>query len=121
MMPSRSPRPAQADRRLIVYGYLRAGIEDEFAITVWRREVQEFCAEQGYRLETIFVDRRVPQRQVQRPGFSGLLDVLALRDTHGVVLMSAQHLSNDTDALLVLQGHIQAVASRMIVIHEETP
>jgi hypothetical protein len=102
-----------------VYGYLRAQAADEFALSVWRQEITAFCQHQGYRLETIFLDRRVPSDQVMRPGFGGLLGVLALKDTHGVVLLSSEHLSEDPNAYLVLQANIRAADAQMIVIHEQ--
>lgn len=108
-LPSDAPR---------VYGYLRAEDPDEIELSALRKEIGLFCQEHGYRLETVIIDRYATDDMVVRAGFTGLLDVLQLDSSHGVVVPDLGHLSGNNHALALIQRLIRRTASRLIVIHE---
>lgn len=115
--PGSLPTPERS--RPVVYGYLRDEGADEIQIALWRKEIGLFCEEQDYRLTLVFVDRGIPHEQVARTGFTGLLDVLELDATYGVVVPHLDHISEDNHALVMLLQLIRRTASKLIVIHEE--
>lgn len=118
-MPTSENAPkAEVDRRPKVYGYLRAIDPDEIELAVQAKEIGLFCQEQGYRLETVVVDRHATGDMVVRAGFTGLLDVLELEDSHGVVVPDLGHISDNNHALALMQRLIRRTGSKVIVIHE---
>lgn len=122
MVPDSTPSPGALptpDHRPTVYGYLRAEEPNEIQIGLWRKEIAQFCEAQGYRLALVFVDRGVPHEQVARTGFTGLLDVLELDDSHGVVVPHLEHLSEDNHALAMLLRLIRRTASKLLVIQDQ--
>lgn len=120
MIPETKPAmPPASNERPLVYGYLCAEEPDEIRIGLWRKEIGLFCLERGYRLALIFVDRGIPHGQVARTGFTGLLDVLDLDVSHGVVVPSLDHLSGDDHVFALLERLIRRTASKLIVIDEE--
>ena len=118
-MPDAEPtRRVMQNEGPLVYGYLLAGTPDEIQIGLWRKEIGYFCRGHGYRLALVFVDRGVPHDHVTRPGFTGLLDVLALEGSHGVVVPNIEHLSTDNDVAAVLRRLVRHTASQLIVIDD---
>ncbi|XVV08046.1 recombinase family protein [Actinosynnema sp. CA-248983] len=109
-VPSRPP---------LVYGYLLAESPDELEIAAWRREIRHFCRTQGFVLANVFVDRGALADTVQRPGLSGLLDVLTMPDVYGVVVPSTDHLSRSQAALMVLALRFSQTQAQIIVIDQE--
>jgi hypothetical protein len=119
-MPTSEDAPkVDVDHRPTVYGYLRDEEPDEIQIGLWRKQIGLFCEEQGYRLALVFVDRGVRHEQVARTGFTGLLDVLELDSSHGVVVPDLGHISDDNHALAQMQRLIRRTASKLIVIRDQ--
>lgn len=102
-----------------VYGYLLAEESDEIQIAFWRKEIAEFCEEEGYRLVVTFTDRGIPHEQVARTGFTALLDVLALENSYAVVVPDLGHLSGNNHALAMLRRLIRRTGSQLIVMAGE--
>jgi hypothetical protein len=117
--PEVQPEPPMFDLRPVVCGYLRAESPDELEIAAWRKDIERYCREQDFRLETVFVDRRVPGDRVQRPGIGGLLGVLGLADVIGVVVPNSTHLSADGEALATLRRLILRTNSEVLCIEED--
>lgn len=100
-------------------GYLFAQNPDEIEIAAWRVEVVQFCRENGFRLRSMFIDRGSTGDEVRRPGLSGLLDVLRLPDTHGVVVPHPEHLSADDEKLDSLCEAIRRTGSKVIYMNRD--
>lgn len=115
------PSPqSRRDPRPVVYGYVHAGRPDEIEIAAWKKEIARYCREQDFRLETVFVDRRVPEDQIRRPGVRGALDVLVLPGVVGVVVPNLAHLPTHTGALATLRKLIEDTNSELLCIERET-
>jgi hypothetical protein len=100
----------------VVYGYLRTETPDELEIAAWRKEIAHFCREAGYQLGGVFIDRGVPHDCVKRAGLGGLIDVLALPETYGLVVSGIEHLSRNEATLMVLGLLISRTDARIIVM-----
>jgi DNA invertase Pin-like site-specific DNA recombinase len=117
MMPAADDLLAQLfTTSRVVYGYLRPETPDELEIAAWRKDMAHFCREAGYRLAGVFIDRGVPHDCVKRPGLGGLLDVLALPETYGLVVPGIEHLSRDQATLMVLGLLISRTDAHIIVM-----
>ncbi|WP_147454997.1 recombinase family protein [Saccharothrix australiensis] len=103
---------------VVVYGYLSASAPDEDVLSDQREQLKQFCADNGYRLGGMFTDRGVRADQAKRPGLGGLLDVLALADSYGVVVPDLSHFPSREPARAVVQRAIRHTGSEVIVIGE---
>ncbi|MCZ4102554.1 hypothetical protein [Streptomyces sp. H39-C1] len=75
----------------VVYGFLRLVKVSEPRHSALAVSLAEYCRQHELLLSAVFADRTASEG----PGsaaFTGLLDVLALPDTYGVVLPAASHL-----------------------------
>ncbi|MFG2692789.1 hypothetical protein [Kitasatospora sp. NPDC048407] len=80
----------------VVYGFLhlvKAPAGRDGALTA---ALAEYCGQHELLLGAVFVERTAPAQGERSAAFSGLLDVLALPDTYGVVLPAASHLGPRT-------------------------
>lgn len=100
----------------VVYGYLRPEESDALEISSWHKDMAHFCGEAGYQLAGVFTDRGVPHDCVKRAGLSGLLDVLELPETFGLVVPSIEHLSRDDTTLKILALLISNTKAHIIVM-----
>lgn len=115
-----STTPAsRAQEARVVFGYLRAEVVDELEIALWRIEIKAYCRQNDLRLVTVFVDRGVPGDQLARPGLDGLLDVLLLPDTFGVVVPDIGHLSNHQEVLAGLALLVARSNAHVLVIYDD--
>ncbi|TQF04583.1 hypothetical protein E6W39_23075 [Kitasatospora acidiphila] len=76
----------------VVYGFLhlvKASAGRGSALTA---ALTEYCRQHELLLGAIFTERTAPAQGERSAAFVGLLDVLALPDTYGVVLPAASHL-----------------------------
>lgn len=90
--PSESPAA-----RHVAYGYVRADEPNEDEIAALRQEIAAYCRTEDLRLVTVFCDRGYDGSELARPGFSALLDALALPESTHLVVPDLYHLSpNDT-------------------------
>ncbi|PRY40513.1 recombinase family protein [Umezawaea tangerina] len=118
-MPAPDEAPQAETSRPVVYGYLRLEEPDNDQIAMLCKELSSYCAEAGFLLASVFVDREVPGKQVKRPGFAGVIDVLDLASSHGVVVPHLDHLSIDNEVLAFLRRLIRRRGSVLLVVHEE--
>lgn len=87
----------------VVYGYLLLTAACRTRRAVLSRALAEFCDQHELALAAVFTD--VGDDTVQAPGFTGLLDVLTMEPSYGVVIPTRAHL-----------GHGRAAGSRLAVI-----
>ena len=76
----------------VVYGFLhlfKAPVGRDSALTA---ALTEYCHQHELLLGAVFTERAAPDQGERSTAFTGLLDVLALPDTYGVVLPTASHL-----------------------------
>jgi resolvase-like protein len=104
----------------IVYGYIRSETASEIHIAAERHEIAHFCRVQGYQLVTIFCDRRVPETELKRPGFTGVLDALSLREAYGVVVSHLDTLSSRSVVREALLRQIGTTRAQVIDMTKET-
>jgi hypothetical protein len=70
-----------------------------------------YCQQEGLALDLVFADMNMPSTQSLRPGWTALLDVLALRDARLVVVPSGDHLSRDPTLQAKLRTQLGAVGA----------
>ncbi|MEJ8634594.1 hypothetical protein [Streptomyces sp. MS2.AVA.5] len=75
----------------VVYGFLRLVNVSGARETALTASLAEYCRQHELTLSGVFTDRTATAGPVSA-AFTGLLDVLALPDTYGVVLPAASHL-----------------------------
>ncbi|WP_405003210.1 hypothetical protein [Kitasatospora purpeofusca] len=76
----------------VVYGFLhlvKTAAGRDSALTA---ALTEYCRQHELLLGAVFTERTAPDQDERSAAFTGLLDVLALPDTYGVVLPAATHL-----------------------------
>jgi hypothetical protein len=82
----------------VVYGFLRlvkVSATREIALSA---SPAEYCRQHELLLSGVFTDRTTTAGCPASSAFTGLLDVLTLPDTYGVVLSAASHLGSKTMA-----------------------
>lgn len=87
----------------VVYGYLLLTAAGRARRATLSRALAEFCEQHELTLAAVFTD--TGDDTVQAPGFTGLLDVLTMEPSYGVVIPTWAHL-----------GHGRAAGSRLAVI-----
>ncbi|WP_250853030.1 hypothetical protein [Streptomyces rhizosphaericus] len=75
----------------VVYGFLRLVNVPEARQIALTATLAEYCRRHELLLSGVFTDRNATAGPIS-PAFTGLLDVLALPGTYGVVLPSVSHL-----------------------------
>jgi hypothetical protein len=111
MEPLTEHRPVNGP---VVYGYLRlvkVSPAREIALTA---SLAEYCRKHELLLSGIFTERD-PGPPAMSPAFTGLLDVLAMPDTYGVVLPAASHLGAKTIAA-ERERRIKAAGVRLLLV-----
>ena len=89
MDPLTEHRPLNAP---VVYGFLhlvKTPARRDSALTA---ALTEYCRQHELLLGAVFTERAAPDQGERSAAFAGLLDVLALPDTYGLVLPAATHL-----------------------------
>ena len=87
----------------VVYGYLLLTAAGRTRRAALSRAVAGYCEQHELTLTAVFTD--TDDDTVQAPGFTGLLDVLTMEPSYGVVIPTRAHL-----------GHGRAAGSRLAVI-----
>lgn len=108
-----SPAPSNPQS---IYGYLRTDEPNEEQVSSWRAELGAFCRDNGLRLLMVFCDRGSDGSEIARPGFAGLLDVLALPESVGVVVPDLDHLSPRAEVRDALIRMAKRTGAELIVI-----
>jgi DNA invertase Pin-like site-specific DNA recombinase len=98
--------------RPVAYGYVRVAEPDD-EVAGLRQAIAEHCQANGWRLVTTFCDRGYDGSELARPGFSALLDVLALTESTHLVVPELDHLSGDKT---VRSGLVRQVGRRGITL-----
>jgi len=117
--PKAGEKSLPVAHQLIVYGYVCAEVADEIEIAAWHKKIALFCEREGYELHGIRTDRGVSSAVLVRPGFVALLEVLELATSHGVVVVSLDHISKANDVRAHLYRPIRRAASVVIEVHQE--
>lgn len=118
-MPTSKPKRLPLGDRPVVYGYVLARKSNERVIAKQHKEIALFCIRQDLRLEVIFTDRDLSDEATVQPGLTGLLDVLAFPETHGVVVTSLDDLSSKATTRAKVYRLIKATSSVVIEVHDE--
>jgi len=103
---------------VVVYGYLNASAPGQDILSDQRERLVQFCTDNGYQLGGTFADRDVRADRAKRPGLGGLLDVLALTGSYGVVVLDLNHFPSGRPAQAVVQQAIRRTGSEVIVVGE---
>jgi hypothetical protein len=101
----------------VVYGYLlltAAGWTRRAALS---RAVAGYCEQHELTLAAVFTD--TDDDTVQAPGFTGLLDVLTMEPSYGVVIPTRAHLGHGRAAGSRL-ATIAGTGRRLMLIREKT-
>lgn len=97
----------------VVYGFLRLVRVSPARQAALHDALAEYCRRHELALHGVFVERTA---DTERPAaFTGLLDVLELRETYGVVLPSRSHLGPKTTAAS-RQARITASGARLLLV-----
>jgi len=87
----------------VVYGYLLLTAACRARRAALSRALAGYCEQHELTLTAVFTD--TDDDTVQAPGFTGLLDVLTMEPSYGVVIPTRAHL-----------GHGRAAGSRLAII-----
>lgn len=104
----------------LVYGYARLSSKRASHVQACRRVLVGFCGQERLRLSGMFIDQDTAHEQIQRPGFSGLCDVLRLPDSFAAVVVDADHLSPDAETAVALVGRIRSTGARLLTVRATT-
>ncbi|WP_326599037.1 hypothetical protein [Streptomyces sp. NBC_01803] len=96
----------------VVYGYLRLVRVSTARQKALAASLAEYCRQHELLLSGVFTERSTT---AMAPAFTGLLDVLALPDTYGVVLPAASHLGPKVIAA-GREQHIEAARARLLLV-----
>ncbi|MEV0318865.1 hypothetical protein ACIBKX_20555 [Streptomyces sp. NPDC050658] len=102
-----------------VYGYLRHTGSGTARHTALAESLVEYCRQHELTLCGLFTEREATA-DVSSPAFVGLLDVLALPDSYGVVLPARSHLGPKRLAA-ERERQIAVLSTRLIVVRSAKP
>jgi hypothetical protein len=108
-----------ADTRSLAHGYLRMEEPDEARIALLCKDMGTFCAVNGYRLGSIFIDRGVQDDVFARTGFIDLLNAVRLTCASVVVVPTLDHLSTQTFIRDALIRMVQVAGSRILEVYQD--
>ncbi|PPK66215.1 hypothetical protein CLV40_111179 [Actinokineospora auranticolor] len=112
---------ADSSHHTLVYGYIDAtGRRPDFG-RACRRVLEDFCRRERLRLCGVFVDRDLTPGQIQRPGFTGLCDVLRLPDSYAAVAVDAGHLFTDSSTAAALTNRLRGTGARLLLARGPSP
>ncbi|MGI5349256.1 hypothetical protein ACQEU8_13820 [Streptomyces sp. CA-250714] len=117
MEPLTEHRPVNGP---VVYGYLRLVRSSPTRHEALTASLAEYCRQHELRLSGLFTERRGPADGVA--AFSGLLDVLELPDTYGVVVPATSHLGPRAMAA-ERERQIERAGGRLLLVrrNQRTP
>jgi hypothetical protein len=98
----------------VVYGYLRLTSRSVTRRTALLAALQGYCEQHELTLITTFTEYGTATTDLPA-AFAGLLDVLTLADTYGVVMPSAPHLGRGEIAVQ-RRRHIARAGGRLLLI-----
>ncbi|MGW7459050.1 hypothetical protein [Streptomyces sp. NPDC054797] len=97
----------------VVYGYLRLVRVSPDRQMALNEALAEYCRQHELRLSGVFTERDTDSGP--SAAFTGLIDVLELPDTYGVVLPAASHLG-PKDIAAPRQARITAAGARLLLV-----
>src|SRR5689334_3621388 len=100
----------------LVYGYLRLSACSRARRVALTRALVTYCGQHELLLGGVFSDEPF-NSLVLTPGFAGLLDVLALEGSYGVVTPSAAHLGSGVTGRTRIQK-ITETGRRLMLVRE---
>jgi hypothetical protein len=98
----------------VVYGFLRLVKVSTARQIALAASLAEYCRQHELLLSGVFADRAATAG-ASSPAFTGLLDVLALPDSYGVVLPAVSHLGPKS-IVAERRGRIDAAGARLLLI-----
>ncbi|WP_162824224.1 hypothetical protein [Peterkaempfera bronchialis] len=116
MEPLTEHRPLHSP---VVYGFLhlvRAPVSRHAALA---QALAEYCRRHELLLAGVFTERHRPE-DASSPAFTGLLDVLAMSGTYGVVLPTASHLG-PRPVVRARSDRIAAAGTRLLLVRRCGP
>jgi Resolvase, N terminal domain len=108
-----------APGRLVVFGYLRLAASEVTAYATRRKELEDYAAGHGLRVDRVFVDEGYGDEVVSRSGFAQLCLLLRLEQPHGVLLLQPEDLSSHEASALTLARRIWAAGVDIYAVHGE--
>ncbi|MEV5874274.1 recombinase family protein [Streptomyces sp. NPDC052101] len=103
----------------VVYGFLRLARVSKARQEALTDSLTEYCRSHELQLSGVFSDREVSAGPASA-AFTGLLDVLAMPDVYGVVVLAASHLG--PKAIAAERGRrIEAAGSRLLLVRPARP
>jgi hypothetical protein len=102
----------------IVYGYLRLANKNPARRAALSQVLRGYCRRHELKLMTVFTDYGKSVSPL--PGITGLLDVLRLVDTYGVVTLSPSHLGNG-DMRTTHEQQIARTGCRLLMVRKPRP
>lgn len=104
----------------MAYGYVRVADPNDAAVAMLRQTVADHCTANGRHLATIFCDRGSDGSELARPGFSALLDVLALPESTHLVVPELDYLSADDTIRSGLVRQVERRGVSLVALHQQT-
>ncbi|MFI1799379.1 hypothetical protein ACH427_18805 [Streptomyces sp. NPDC020379] len=101
----------------VVYGFLRLVNVSPAREAALKGSLAEYCCQHELTLSGLFTERVTT---VNSAAFTGLMDVLEVPGTYGVVLPSASHLGPRAIAV-GRDKRIAATGARLLLVRKETP
>jgi hypothetical protein len=86
----------------------------------WRTRIAAYCQQEGLPLELVFADAGVSDANLERAGWTALLDVLRLHDAPVVVLPNGNHLSCEPGLQIELRAQLVVAGATVVVMPPRT-
>ncbi|MFF0149136.1 resolvase-like protein [Amycolatopsis sulphurea] len=99
-----------------VYGYVRTAVFDMAYADGCTDLLRDWSQREGWRLGGVFRDLGVLGSVLERPGFTGLLDVLRLPDSTAALVLTNRHLSDSNSVAAHLTQTIRRTGATLRVL-----
>ncbi|UVS80604.1 recombinase family protein [Actinokineospora sp. UTMC 2448] len=104
----------------VVYGYVRALVEDDAYVRDCKEQLATWCAREGWALQAVFTDCGGALDD-DRVGFRGLLNALAMPDSSAAVVLGSLHLSPRADVVARLVRAVRRTGCTLEVRDKDLP
>lgn len=104
---------------LLVYGYVRTPESEPTYAEACGELLRQWATATRWELGAVFRDVGVGSSQLQRPGFTGLLDVLRLPEASLAVVVKRQQLSRKPEGIKQLTSQIWRTGASLRVLVDE--
>jgi len=99
-----------------VYGYVRVASRRKARVERWRARIADYCRDEGLTLELVFADSGVSDSELERAGWTALLDVVRLGDAPVVVLPNDNQLSCEPGLQVELRAQLAVAGATVMVM-----